>query len=122
MEYEVLSSSGESDVDNYTSSDNSEIIDIKDGGAGLATRCLALNRINTNHLPRTAHRMMWLATQPMDMRNQTIGWEISIGRFYIKGFTLMASKLLCYVFCVFQCVVKIVHLFRMDSLNCWSSV
>ena len=38
MDYEALNSSSESDVDDYTSSDNEELIDMEDEyGAGLAT-------------------------------------------------------------------------------------
>ena len=38
MDYEAHNSSSESDVDDYTSSDNEELIDMEDEyGAGLAT-------------------------------------------------------------------------------------
>ena len=86
MDYEALNSSSESDVDDYTSSDNEELIDMEDEyGAGLATMVRGAEPYQQNHpaAARTARRTMWLATLPLGMRYRTIGWEIHVptGRF-----------------------------------------
>ena len=85
MDYEARSSTRESDVDDYTSSDNEELIDMEDDayGAGLATIVLGAEPYRWNHPARTARRTMWLATLPLGMRYRTIGWEIHVptGRF-----------------------------------------